>query len=173
MRTLGIFALLLLLVSCTSVTASTDSGVDADAQDAVDVQPDIGMSIPCGASFCIAPQFCCPVVGFCSDTECLTCCSPGAHDGGTDTGPEAGRRTCFDATQCNLGEDCVFAAQGCGRPGVCTTQQTCSRPLSMFCGCDGTTFIETCEGPGAPWMAMGACASDAGDAVSVDVVSDF
>jgi hypothetical protein len=99
-------------------------------------------------------------------------------ESGSDTSlGDAATRSCHSAAECEAHEDCIFATAGCGVVGVCMAQVDCTRPLAPFCGCDGATFHETCEGAPAPWVSTGAC-PDGGmvdastqDAVASDVAT--
>lgn len=65
--------------------------------------------------------------------------------------------SCRTAGDCTGGRACVFETPGCGvasMPGRCALPTPCAEP-SVFCACDGTTFV-ACEA-GQPFTHLGAC----------------
>src|SRR5579871_1942145 len=91
----------------------------------------------CGNATCGADQVCCTFSGSCVPAACTDCCRPPTVDGGMP---------CSAPQECPSNDDCIFATSGCSSVGVCVPHiDTCGRASRTYCGCAGTSFIDTCE----------------------------
>lgn len=125
----------------------------------------------CGVPWTCQPRvgrFCAPdFVAYCGcdhqDFYGSSTCPPRPHawrgscaagEPGVDAGPS--ERVCRANVDCRAGEQCL-GAEGCGTPWTCQTVGGCTRDLVPFCGCDGTTFMNSSTCPGRPYARRGPC----------------
>ena len=90
------------------------------------------------------------------------------------TPADAGQRPCRGTSDCANLEVCAFHDSGCMATGVCEQEYFCGRNLRRFWACNGSTFLETCNGPDRPYVAAGECvpAVDAGSAPDAGATPD-
>jgi hypothetical protein len=116
--------------------------------------------IDAGPAGCAMPDgSVCAVGQLCRTGECTTCfCSaPGmlrCTGGCVDAGPPP--RVCRGNVDCAAGQMCS-GPEGCGIPWTCQPAPPCTRDLTTWCACDGTTFMASSTCPGRPYLRRGAC----------------
>nr|MBK7067032.1 hypothetical protein [Deltaproteobacteria bacterium] len=71
-----------------------------------------------------------------------------------DAGPPP--RTCQGNVDCAAGSMCT-GPEGCGIPWTCQPAPPCTRDLTSYCVCDGTSFMASSTCPGRPYLRRGAC----------------
>jgi hypothetical protein len=101
----------------------------------------------------------CAVGTVCQTGECTSCfcVAPGmlrCTGGCVDAGPPP--RLCRSNVDCSAGSMCT-GPEGCGIPWTCQPAPPCTRDLTTYCACDGTTFMASSTCPGRPYLRRGAC----------------
>lgn len=69
---------------------------------------------------------------------------------------DAAQRLCARQQECGRGEECI-GPEGCGIPWTCQPAPPCTRDLTTYCACDGTSFMASSTCPGRPYLRRGAC----------------
>ena len=65
-------------------------------------------------------------------------------------------RTCTSSADCAGGTVCL-GPEGCAIPWTCQPAPPCTRDLTTYCACDGTSFMASSTCPGRPYLRRGAC----------------
>ena len=156
-------ALALLLTACGDRTLpATDGGLADGPSLESDGAP--GLDVPGADGACVRPPGGCFSSQDCpAGQECKGCfADPCCPMCAVCYGRCAPSSECWSNVDCAPGDYCAFADADCGKtkPGTCTARPAvCPDGLSPCCGCDGKTYLSSCDAnaAGVTVAAAGAC----------------
>jgi hypothetical protein len=90
-----------------------------------------------------------------------TSSSGGGSQGGSSSGGDTSTGGTVNADECTASTPCssgVCTGNSCEEPWSCApTNGGCTKDLVQYCGCDGTTFMDSGTCPTRPYSNKGAC----------------